>query len=651
MGEHSFTYEALRGREIRVLRLLPGHGAMPLLASVEKRELAQDGVATADFDALSYVWGTGSKSSSIHINGAALAITESLSSFLRRLRSAAESCVLWADAICINQDDIEEKGCQISLMADIYSTANRVLIDLGEDSADSALALDLLGRFWRKHIWSGAISDLDGGILSPQTAATYIGVDLPDQTVTDEELPPDDSPKWSSVAEFFSRPWFTRIWVVQEFVLAKEPTLFCGTVQVKWQDLFASTWTYCSWQLPPSTMAAESIRGRLAFMCMGAVRQIRSFQANEEGRHFLAHTLPTGHLWEKFQRCRLIDVLHHFSIADATVAKDRYYAILSIAADVSAGDGKLGLSYEMPLDEVVTHVGRFLVQNEYGQEMLARAGLWQQKDQRVPSWVQDFGRSQSPLEMMDRTVVFMGDEATGNLTFYARVIPLETSPRFTGFLMVQGALLDTIEEEPFRSDLDEKSLTSPDLGLAAVEYISKALRVLLCGHDNVKYFNGEHLLDVACEAIISGLRITMRTHEVIAKGFFLAAWMASEREGVPRIKRLEWVFMQMDKRYGVGRDELSQLVGEYISNVAYSAISQRKKPARTARGYFGGLPSCFRAGDQIWVVKGCRPPLLLRKSDEYPACYQLVGSCYVHGFMNGEALKKEGFRFEQVSLH
>lgn len=54
---------------------------------------------------------------------------------------------LWIDAVCINQDDLMEKEEQIPLMATIYSTASRVVADLGPASEDSDAGLRLLERY------------------------------------------------------------------------------------------------------------------------------------------------------------------------------------------------------------------------------------------------------------------------------------------------------------------------------------------------------------------------------------------------------------------------------------------------------------------------------------------------------------------------
>jgi hypothetical protein len=89
------------------------------------------------FIALSYCWGDGALSHEIQINGGSMRITESLATALASLQSEDQDLVLWADAICINQDDSIEKTSQVQLMRDIYRTAHQVTIWLGPSNAET----------------------------------------------------------------------------------------------------------------------------------------------------------------------------------------------------------------------------------------------------------------------------------------------------------------------------------------------------------------------------------------------------------------------------------------------------------------------------------------------------------------------------------
>lgn len=73
------------------------------------------------------------------------------------------------------------------------------------------------------------------------------------------------------------------------------------------------------------------------------------------------------------------------------------------------------------------------------------------------------------------------------------------------------------------------------------------------------------------------------------------------------------------------------------------------RPFRTERGYIGLGTQCLRKDDTVWIVPGCRVPLILRRVAA-SSRYRLVGGAYVHGYMGGEALQREDLKYEMVSL-
>jgi len=160
-----------------------------------------------------------------------------------------QDLVVWADAVCINQDDPCEKSCQVALMGDIYRLAKRVVVDFGEENETAAPALWLIAVRWRKLVWKGvfvaSLPDTPGErrprlkLVSPQKIAADFG--LPEDGIRIEEkakssaveLPDRKNPLWSFVLQFFERPWFRRLWVIQKFLLAHELLCKCGKREVK----------------------------------------------------------------------------------------------------------------------------------------------------------------------------------------------------------------------------------------------------------------------------------------------------------------------------------------------------------------------------------------------------------------------------------
>tara|TARA_R110002060_G_scaffold2590_1_gene4297 strand:- start:906 stop:1475 length:570 start_codon:yes stop_codon:yes gene_type:complete len=78
-----------------------------------------------------------------------LLVSQNLSIALQHLRQQLEDRILWRDAICINQQDVIERGIQVSRMGDIYRRARQVVIWLGPEEDQSSLALELINEIGR----------------------------------------------------------------------------------------------------------------------------------------------------------------------------------------------------------------------------------------------------------------------------------------------------------------------------------------------------------------------------------------------------------------------------------------------------------------------------------------------------------------------
>lgn len=98
------------------------------------------------YKALSYVWGSPVGDVPICCGVQELLITENCVAALRKIRHRMKSRMLWVDAICINQQSLDERNHQVALMGDIYSKASEVIIWLGEEILFSNFNMSLLIR-------------------------------------------------------------------------------------------------------------------------------------------------------------------------------------------------------------------------------------------------------------------------------------------------------------------------------------------------------------------------------------------------------------------------------------------------------------------------------------------------------------------------
>ena len=139
----SSTYKKLHSQETLVLVLSQGAGTDAIFGRLITRNLkhyiqALENRTTDEdvesFEALSYTWDPSLRGYPFPTEDGIVQITLSLKIALQRLRLANKHRILWADGICINQDDLSEREEQVRLMGDIYRTARRTVVFLGEET-------------------------------------------------------------------------------------------------------------------------------------------------------------------------------------------------------------------------------------------------------------------------------------------------------------------------------------------------------------------------------------------------------------------------------------------------------------------------------------------------------------------------------------
>ena len=169
------------------------------------------------YSALSYTWGAADNGQQVLLNGEPIYMRSNLCQFLQALRGCqvpGSADWLWADAICINQADIEERGQQVALMGNIYRGASQMFAWLGEDEANVAEVFRLLNA------WSPESSSPGPGHFSH-----LLSRDIYRKGVVE------------ALKNVRDRPYWTRTWIVQEILLAPDVIVFCGESSVSWERL------------------------------------------------------------------------------------------------------------------------------------------------------------------------------------------------------------------------------------------------------------------------------------------------------------------------------------------------------------------------------------------------------------------------------
>jgi len=178
-----------------------------------------------DYIALSYAWEDTTLARPLLLNGRSFHATASLDVALRQIRKMqfegrmSRLQYIWVDAICINQEDEVEKSWQVQNMNRIFEEAEYTLVWLGPSSAESRKAMEAL-----EHVGLTIKSGTD-----PLDNAALNTVYLMSKLYHDFS---------SSLKDLLTRSWWKRIWVVQEFALAKDIVFLCGEAQLSWRPCF-----------------------------------------------------------------------------------------------------------------------------------------------------------------------------------------------------------------------------------------------------------------------------------------------------------------------------------------------------------------------------------------------------------------------------
>ncbi|KAK2051886.1 hypothetical protein LY76DRAFT_527713, partial [Colletotrichum caudatum] len=125
------------------------------------------------------------------------------------------------------------------------------------------------------------------------------------------------------------------------------------------------------------------------------------------------------------------------------------------------------------------------------------------------------------------------------------------------------------------------------------------------------------------------------------------------RSTEPKSAANDGPFMKLDDAVEINAEDdfVSKLLEDPISKIV-RFITPGRQMLKTKRGYLGLGPATTVAGDEVWLIKGSRMPLILRNKKNMPVAsgnaasvkgetHVLVGETYLHGVMYGEMLRKD----------
>ncbi|KAG4429711.1 hypothetical protein IFR05_014808 [Cadophora sp. M221] len=320
---------------IRLLKILPG--SAPNIVDCELLVVRLD--KAPPYEALSYVWGNPELLDHVICNGQRKSVTINLGIALKHLRLQDETRLIWVDALCINQEDVDERSSQIKLMRDIYTRTWRVVVWLGEDpegKAEGAISFlqmvaDECSRQLQVPVDEIALKDLlKIPFVVLWDAETSVALAQLSNILTIEFEKNVDAAAW-----LCSHSWFGRVWVIQEVAFAPA-MIHVGAQQVAWEVVALSATLFSI------RKRIENLDHRRAFV------QVKDMFVIED---------VVGHSY--------IGLLQRVVPFEATDPRDKLFAILGLCEDEDRLNPDFQPDYSKDVVEVYTIFARCMAERTF----------------------------------------------------------------------------------------------------------------------------------------------------------------------------------------------------------------------------------------------------------------------------------------------
>ncbi|KAG8157462.1 hypothetical protein KVR01_012846 [Diaporthe batatas] len=646
---------------IRVIRLHPGSPGDKLQCTLAAVKLEEN----PTYEALSYCWGRRASNNHIECHSssspaatndglapaAALAITDTLHDALVYLRHTKDERVLWVDQICINQKDNEERSAQVKLMQKIYSSTRCAIVWLrvGLPALPESLVAqrsELPGLYQRIEKTIAKLAE-DDGLESDPVFGPKVRSKRPLRNMTKAELvryglPSENGGRWSLFYGLFDSPWFSRVWVVQEVAWPREVKVHYTNMETSWEQ-FTRVMAFVE------SLEIEIFDPRRRAVCHFFSR-LRALQAC---RMNIRAGSPKP----------LDQVLSQHRVAAATDPRDHIYGLMGLASEQPP---PLEPDYGASASSVFLEATRWAVRDGC-LDILGLGGDPSSPDRPkgLPSWAPDFSDANGPHSLTGMGML-PHFEVSSLKQFRAGGGPV-AAPRIRddGVMEITGQLIGRVREvtagvAPGRDMLDAYRMR------ATAQIESNTLHVSSIVRDGLRMLNTKmEWQKMAGELIARSSGHYTHTGESMGDAVMRTCLLGETHETIEKMRPLyenDQLQLRVWRLLTLGRGCSRLLLGYAIMAVAFIGplaaepllrrcgyryimrnweyharrqISAERELFCGTNGLVGLAPRWSALGDEIFVLRGGKVPVLLRRDgDSGP--YQFVGEAYVHGAMEGD---------------
>ncbi|KAJ8126432.1 hypothetical protein O1611_g7208 [Lasiodiplodia mahajangana] len=634
---------------------------------------------------------------------------------------------LWVDAICINQQDTGEKNHQVQLMGDIYSQTTNGLLWLGEQpdeplsivteeqedevarllkSVDGLLeqisaplpqldiAKDLLRapkvefrpgvhdfkiprtrpEHWDPQFTADKRTLEADSLYQADCLLTMLGLGSHLRWIAHLQCDPDDAPatfrtNTRQTLNFLgTRPWWTRIWTVQECILPRESELLYGPVRIPWGRFltgisnFQKHRTSCCADVPGiNNMLNDLVDTVLPCLILHRYCHNEHFNLSE----FADDLDDPSHVSSLFRPESLLWTFRH---RQATDPRDKIYGILSLLKGYSAKTGQPAkaliipdYSPEMGFERVFTRAVLSIIQFSASLDIICQPGyVSRDYDSRLPSWVPNFSESIVSAGSLDR---YLKQYPRYNACAGQGASPLVIEENV---LVLEGYIIDTVGSASspmaYKDEKGQQSIMREWYAFTEGFYKTRANKNATSLRINWK----DRFWRTLCgDTIMTQQRVLIQQDFKAPLRRIPAASLTAR----PTDEEIAWNLWCQAQ----GLDELrtgqvppisnGDLHDFAIGNIGY-AIKTSTAGRRffiSTNGYLGlGPPisglSSPHSKDRIFIFPGGKSPFVLRYVGmrHIPGlgmqpCHEMIGDCYLDGFMDGEGMKN--FEAEKQTIY
>jgi hypothetical protein len=616
-----YCYEPLVPGHIRVVNLSQHHDtAQEKLSGREDLwcTLEQVDISHANYTAISYEWGSQDKPFSILVMDrnknslGAVRLTATLRNVLFDLiQSPIEPKVFWIDQLCIDQSDSRDKSIQIPEMGRIYRNASQVLTYLGPAEPRDPEGLELMDQIC--HHYETVLTSI--GHTAPIWNEDLILSQLFERSPDKKLHVAAEKPAWANLCRVLLTGWFKRRWMVQENVLNKNSFFLRGPRKFKQAtgNLIVRYILYGI--LPRPTGVKLSSASAQDFCTTAGLDMCRS------------------------TKLTMIDVLWLFSNTECYDPRDRIFALLGTASD--AGGLNITVDYSKTENEVLISLATRMV--EYHRnlkilkrvipQMTAKKGLptwvpyWDTPDRSHASEIMDYTGWEA-ANMFDISCAFEDEGKVLNLKGL-RLGKLEANLGASGYPSIHFNYTCFLEGNTFEGAHQQIKVLNQiqELWVDSKDEEYALACTLVCSTHMSKYSEMDSK-ETSREGVLRTFRNCVR---LLKHAFEPTVSQSSKNLSYSTAVSSPPSMTDSEKQVAV-----KFIKDIFIYNRAFWTINGR---------HLCLAPATARAGDLVTVLLG-GPLLYILRPTKDEGRYVFVGTAFVHGFMEGEAVQSPNWEQE-----